>query len=232
MLRGKCSPPRPDPQLGAGPTAQTARAVPPAPPCGTIADVDPVELAVGELRLRPWRVDDAEGVLAALQDPEIRLWNGFAGDLALEDVGVWLTQRMNWASGTHASWAVETADGALLGSVSLHSIDADQGDAEIGYWTVPAARGRGVATSVVDAVCRWAFGTLPVDRIELCHAVENEASGRVAEKAGFGREGRLRRSFRYGDGVKHDELLWARLADDEVPLRGAAAPVSAAGEAP
>ena len=69
----------------------------------------------------------------------------------------------------------------------------------------------------MDAACRWAFGTLPVDRIELCHAVENVASGRVAEKAGFTYEGHLRRSYRYGDGRKHDELLWARLADDPAP---------------
>jgi hypothetical protein len=30
-------------------------------------------------------------------------------------------------------------------------------------------------------------------------------------------EGHLRRSYRYGDGVKHDELLWARLSDDPAP---------------
>jgi len=82
---------------------------------------------------------------------------------------------------------------------------------------MPAARGRGVAALAVDAACRWAFAALPVDRIELCHAVENAASGRVAEKAGFTYEGHLRRSFRYGDGVKHDELLWARLVDDPPP---------------
>ena len=179
--------------------------------------MDPVELAVGALRLRPWRVEDADAVLAALQDDEVRLWNGF-GEVTVGEVGVWLTRRMNWASGDHASWAVVDEDDRLVGSVSLHSVDAVQNDAEIGYWTVPAARGRGVAATVVDAVCRWAFDALPVDRIELCHAVENVASGRVAEKAGFQREGRLRRSFRYGDGVKHDELLWARLSDDPPPL--------------
>ena len=72
----------------------------------------------------------------------------------------------------------------------------------------------------MDAACRWAFATVPLERVELCHAVENAASGRVAEKAGFTLEGRLRRSYRYGDGVRHDELLWARLADDPAPDLG------------
>jgi RimJ/RimL family protein N-acetyltransferase len=128
-----------------------------------------------------------------------------------------VARRADWSSGDHASWAVVDGSG-VVGSVSLHSIDAVQNDAEIGYWTAPAARGQGVAAAAVDAACRWAFATLPVDRIELCHAVENAASARVAEKAGFTREGRLRRSYRYGDGVKHDELLWARLADDPAPV--------------
>lgn len=49
--------------------------------------------------------------------------------------------------------------------------------------------------------------------------MEDRASGRVAELAGFTLEGRLRRSYRYGDGVKHDELLWSRLSDDPPPVR-------------
>jgi RimJ/RimL family protein N-acetyltransferase len=53
--------------------------------------------------------------------------------------------------------------------------------------------------------------------VQLYHAVENTASQRVAEKAGFTMEGRLRQSHRYGDGLHHDELLWGRLATDPVP---------------
>jgi len=59
-----------------------------------------------------------------------------------------------------------------------------------------------------------AFPALGLDRIQLFHAVPNPASGRVAAKAGFTLEGRLRRSHRYGDGVRHDELLCSRLCDD------------------
>ena len=177
---------------------------------------EPVEIDAGPVRLRSWRADDVDAALDALLDPDTRLWN--AGWVrSREDAAVWLERRQDWG-GDHASWAVEDAAGTrLLGSVSVHSIDREANDAEIGYWTAPAARGAGVASLAVDAACRWAFAELPVDRIELCHAVENTASGRVAEKAGFTYEGRLRRSFRYGDGVKHDELLWARLADDAPP---------------
>src|SRR4051812_6898792 len=179
--------------------------------------MEPFELAVGPVLLRRWRDDDAEATWAALHDPEIRLWNS-SGSPSREAVTRFLRSRADWSDGDHASWAVvDPATGELLGSVSLHSIDPEQGDAEIGYWTAPAARGRGVAPLAGDAGCRWAFATLPIDRIELCHAVDNPASGRVAEKARFTLEGRLRRSHRYGDGVKHDELLWARLADDPAP---------------
>ena len=178
--------------------------------------IQPVTLDAGPVRLRPWRADDVDAALASLLDPDTRLWN--AGWVTTrEDAVVWLERRQDWG-GDHASWAVEDAAAPrLLGSVSVHSIDGNANDAEIGYWTAPSARGRGVASLAVDAACRWAFATLPVDRIELCHAVENAASGRVAQKAGFTYEGHLRRSFRYGDGVKHDELLWARLADDPPP---------------
>jgi RimJ/RimL family protein N-acetyltransferase len=188
--------------------------------CGTIAVVgaiEPFELPAGGLLLRPWRYDDLEAVWAVLQDPDIRLWNG-GGSGSRDDVLAMLRRRQDWSEGDHASWAVvDAVTGELLGSVSLHSIDPEQTAAEIGYWTAPAARGRRVAARAVDAACRWAFGALPVERIELCHVVENEASARVAARAGFTLEGRLRRSWRYGDGAKHDELLWSRLADDPPP---------------
>jgi RimJ/RimL family protein N-acetyltransferase len=174
------------------------------------------DIHAGPLRLRPWRKQDADAVLAAQQDPDIRTWAGGHAVTTREDALALLRRLVEQEN--RASWAVvDAATDAVLGSVSVHTIDPVGADAQIGYWTVPAARGRGVAAAAVDAGCRWAFAGLPVDRIELCHAVENTASGRVARKAGFTYEGHLRRSYRYGDGRKHDELLWARLSDDPLP---------------
>ena len=177
--------------------------------------MQPFDLPAGDLLLRPWRPDDADAVLAAVRDPDLRRWND-PGSGSPDGVRALLARRADWSGGEHCSWAVD-AGGLLVGSVSLHSIDRAQGDAQIGYWTVAAARGRGIAARATDAVCSWAFPALALDRIELFHAVENAASGRVAAKAGFVLEGRLRRSHRYGDGARHDELLWSRLADDPAP---------------
>lgn len=105
----------------------------------------------------------------------------------------------------------------LVGSMSLHRMDSAQASAEIGYWTTPSARGRGIATQMVIAVGEWAFVSLGLERVELRHAVENAGSARVAEKAGFTCEGRSRRSYRYADGLLHDELCWSRLRDDPPP---------------
>ncbi|WP_336032610.1 GNAT family N-acetyltransferase [Geodermatophilus sp. FMUSA9-8] len=178
----------------------------------------PDELPAGPLLLRPWRAGDLDAVWSAMQDPALRAWSATPLDGSRATAEEWLARRLDVGDRRFVPWAVaDAADGGLLGSVALHSVDLEQGDAEVGYWTVPAARGRGLAARAVDAAVRWGFAALPVDRVELVHAVDNPASGRVAAKAGFTLEGRLRRSFRYADGVKHDELLWARLADDAAP---------------
>ncbi|MER5701521.1 GNAT family N-acetyltransferase [Micromonospora sp. NPDC002296] len=174
--------------------------------------MDHVVLAAPGLLLRPWRAADAPDVLAALGDPEVATWNP-QGDMDEARARDWVRRRADWSSGEHMSLAVaDPGDAELLGAVSLHRIDG--GNASIGYWTVPAARGRGVATGSVRRLTTWAFAALGLHRIELCHAVPNVASCRVAGRAGYLVEGTLRESYRYGDGRRHDEHLHARLATD------------------
>ncbi|MEH1029787.1 GNAT family protein [Micromonospora profundi] len=173
-----------------------------------------VELTVADLLLRPWSDEDAPAVRDALNDPAIAQWNPQGGGPIDDGAALlWVRRRADWSAGDHASQAVTAANGGeLLGSVSLHHIR--HGDASIGYWTVPAARGRGVAVRAVGRLTEWAFADLRLHRVELCHAVANRASCRVADRAGYLAEGTLRESYRYGDGRRHDEHLHARLATD------------------
>jgi RimJ/RimL family protein N-acetyltransferase len=66
--------------------------------------------------------------------------------------------------------------------------------AELGYWTRADARGQGVAPRAVRLVSRWLFEEQDAGRVQLRAEVENVPSQRVAEKAGFTREGVLRSS--------------------------------------
>lgn len=98
-----------------------------------------------------------------------------------------------WASATDAEFVIaDAADSEPLGLVSLRIAERDPGLAAIGYWLRPEARGRGAATAAVRLIARWLFNELGVQRLELTTAPENVPSQRVAERAGFTREGVLR----------------------------------------
>jgi RimJ/RimL family protein N-acetyltransferase len=82
------------------------------------------------------------------------------------------------------------------------------------------ARGRGVATRAVLLIARWAIRDCGLRRLQLRADIANAASQRVAEKAGFKREGVLR-SVRYSErqGRRVDFAVFS-LLPDELPSPG------------
>lgn len=116
-----------------------------------------------------------------------------------------------WQQETGASWAVVTSDdGCPVGQVGLRKMSLFEAQAAISYWTVPAARGRGIAAVATIAVAEWASHTVGFHRLCLTHSTQNTASCRVAEKAGFEVEGTMRGWGLHADGF-HDGHLHARL---------------------
>ena len=94
--------------------------------------------------------------------------------------------------------------------------EQEEGVAEVGYWVGARARGRGVATAALCLVAEWAFEEVPnLARLQLRADVRNIASNRVAEKAGFTREGVLR-SQRYNErlGKRVDFVMWSLLREE------------------
>ena len=69
---------------------------------------------------------------------------------------------------------------------------------------------RGLATTALDVLTSWCFDDLGPHRFELRHSVLNEASCRVADKAGFEFEGTTRSQLLHADGW-HDMHPHARL---------------------
>ena len=69
--------------------------------------------------------------------------------------------------------------------------------ASVAYWVLPEHRGRGIATALCAPPPRTASveDGLGLHRLQLQHAIGNDASCRVAEKAGFALESVQRESF-------------------------------------
>jgi RimJ/RimL family protein N-acetyltransferase len=175
--------------------------------------IEPVEIAAGTYQLCiPDPELDAAAVLAACDDDDIRRWN--AGPATLAAARLWCANRGDWTDGGHLSWLVKDTSGTLLGAISVFQINRRSLSGQAGYWVAPTARGRGVASAALSAASRFAYDGVGLTRIELYHAVDNPASCRTAERAGFAREGVHRQSYRYGDGLLHDEHSHARLATD------------------
>ncbi|MFF1925266.1 GNAT family N-acetyltransferase [Streptomyces sp. NPDC058221] len=143
------------------------------------------------LVLRPWLPGDLEVVLDVYRDPAIRA--GSRVPVTDEAAAVrWLRlQEEGRESGLRHSFAVvDTALGELpVGNVALVHPAPGSDSAEVGYWTAARARGRGIAPQALGALTAWAFAAFAGDglvRLDLIHQVGNDASCRVADKAGYG----------------------------------------------
>jgi RimJ/RimL family protein N-acetyltransferase len=69
---------------------------------------------------------------------------------------------------------------------------------EVGFLMAPRARGQGYATAAVREITRWGFDELGLHRVQWRAEVGNEASRRVAQKAGYEMEGLLRQWLTVG----------------------------------
>ncbi|MFG1809695.1 GNAT family N-acetyltransferase [Streptomyces sp. NPDC049040] len=191
----------------------------PGPPA-----LDPIGARHG-LRLRHWRADDERdvaAVLAGVSDPEFLRWNTMPQPILDEAAVVAFIHRraQAWRLGSAVSFCVTAAnDDTPIGQIGLHAIDRAGCSATVGYWVLPEARGRGVATGSLDMITSWAFATLPLHRIDLKHAAGHDASCAVAERCGFAHEGTLRGAMLAAAPARgfRDAHLHARLATDPRP---------------
>jgi ribosomal-protein-alanine N-acetyltransferase len=103
---------------------------------------------------------------------------------------------------------------AIAGTINVfHIVRESLQGCTIGYWVDRARNGRGLATAAVEEVVAYAFGELDLHRVEAATLVENIASQRVLEKAGFDRIG-LARGFLRIAGDWRDFYLFQRIADE------------------
>ena len=174
-------------------------------------------LETEEIRLRPWRADDvrfvqepddASRLMATRMQPTPSTYDGWLRD-----------RQLSMTAGAALYWCIADAESdEPLGYVKLARLDVEftRGNAELGYWLYPHARGRGLMRQAVELVRRHAFEDLGLHRLQAGTDISNFASARVLRRAGFRMWGVERAVLARPGGTRSDALNWELLASDDV----------------
>ncbi len=110
-----------------------------------------------------------------------------------------------------AQWFfVQKKDGTKIG-YAAHFLAA--GETELGYFIVPNERSKGYVSEAIKIMVDHLFLSRDIVRIQAKADPENLASWKALEKAGFKREGVLRKTF-YCRGEWRDDCLYSILREE------------------
>jgi RimJ/RimL family protein N-acetyltransferase len=108
---------------------------------------------------------------------------------------------------------IEKKDGSKIGYIfHFNMLHITMGKLlEIAYALLPSERGKGYCTEATQLMVDYLFLSMDVSRVQAIISIGNKASERVLEKAGFTREGTIRRHVR---GARRDAYLYSILREE------------------
>ena len=168
------------------------------------------------LRLRPLNEADATAIqrvasIREIADSMISLPHPYPPGEAERYIAKQEVEKRDETAFTFA--VVQKADEAFCGVVELRAIEREHSQGELSFWLSVDVWGLGYMSEVLQAVIKYGFRELGLNRLYAYHMVRNPASGRVLKKNGFRQEGVLRQRVRKWD-VFEDVALWAMLQSD------------------
>jgi RimJ/RimL family protein N-acetyltransferase len=167
-------------------------------------------LDLGDVKVRSWRKDDLKALVRHANNPKIaaNLRDQFPHPYTRRDGIDFLDYARSQEP--ECAFAIEYGGEAVGGVGFLLGRDIARMSAEMGYWLSEDFWSRGIVTRAVTAMSDWAFDHYNLTRVFATAFAHNAASIRVLEKAGFVREGILRRSA-IKNGVLLDQVLFAKV---------------------
>jgi ribosomal-protein-alanine N-acetyltransferase len=164
----------------------------------------------GAVVLRQFTDEDAHLAVELGDDPYIPLIGSLPPHPTAQQALAWIhRQRGQLAERARLSFAIADAESDnAVGAIGLGLGDLSAGRATAGSAVAPAHRGRGIATSALQALTTFAWAIPALYRVELDIEPWNHSSIHVAEAAGYQREGLLRSHQEIG-GTRRDMLLYA-----------------------
>jgi len=156
----------------------------------------PMPIRTPRLTIRPKQIGDGPIVFAAVMETwqELNQWMAWAESRdSFTAESMEIRNRQVMASFLRRELieliGIEIQTGEAVVWCGLHDIDWQALQCDTGFWVRKSAQGRGIATEAANAMVRYAFGALGMQRVGLTHSRGNEPSRRIAEKLGFALQG-------------------------------------------
>ncbi len=170
-------------------------------------------LKTARLDLRPLALTDADALFVLKSDPVAMRYGSTPPWPDRQQAIDYIERDLRaMAAGEFAQLGVvRREDGAVIGTATLFSLDAQCRRAEVGYALLPSAWGHGYANEAVTALLDWGFEQLRLNRVEADVDPRNTPSARALERLGFVREGHLRERWIVGGEIS-DSWIYGLLA--------------------
>lgn len=172
-----------------------------------------MEWDLGDLRIRPWRKGDEDGIAKHADNPNVarNLRDTFPHPYSREDAVRWI-EMCEDEEMKLTNWAIEVGGEAVGGIGLVLMQDVHRLTAEIGYWLGEEHWNKGIVTRAVGVICKHGFEELGLVRIFTAIYAWNPASGRVLEKNGFVKEGIERKGI-FKEGKIIDAIVYALIKE-------------------
>ena len=162
--------------------------------------------------LRKWKTSDLENLVKNANNYNVAstLRDAFPYPYTVEDGKEWIEFAGNEEWGHN--FAITTDDKAIGCIGLIVGKDIERKSSEVGYWLGEDHWGKGIASSAMEGIVKFAFTNLKLERIFAVPLEHNIASRKVLEKNDFILEGILRNSV-FKSGKFHNQALYARIRE-------------------
>lgn len=179
------------------------------------------EIHTNRLLLRPFRYTDDDDMLKYwVSDPRIQLMYSEPVYSTKREVKELLDKYISsYQKEDYYRWAiVEKSSDVCIGQLAIFLVDNKNHFCEIEYCIGSQFQRNGYCSEAVQAIIEYAFCSINVHKVQVCHKENNVASKGVIQKCGFTYEGTLRHYF-FMDGKYVDRLYYSMLRSEWETIR-------------
>lgn len=169
-------------------------------------------LETERLELRELIKEDAKGIFACFSNDKVTRFYGQETLKNMEEAEKFVDFfSKNYNEKRGIRWGIERKGASgIIGTIGFNAWSPKHKRAEIGYEIHPEQWRKGYTSEAVSKVLSYGFAHMGLTRIGAVVFIENIASNKLLEKAGFQKEGVLR-DYMYQGGKAYDTNVYSLL---------------------